>query len=269
MNERRKRAEVSKQSAQMFSFKKGMQTLPKALAAKLGVRANFLTDVESVRFDGAEYAVKYNRAGDFRGEVKAKAVISTIPAYLASKVFSELIPDAAAHFDAIIHPPVNVLYLGYEAKDVKRELDGFGFLIPEKENKSFLGAIWSSTLFPQRAPLDVVTFTLFIGGMRNAGFLQNGNDDLSKKVLTEFNEIMHISASPVFQAHRFWQKAIPQYTLGYIEHERYFDSIEAKFPGLFISGNFRGGISVGDCVKNSGLVSEKVLNYLNKKRYVR
>ena len=32
-------------------------------------------------------------------------------------------------------------------KQYKQDLDGFGFLIPAKENKSFLGALWSSVIF--------------------------------------------------------------------------------------------------------------------------
>jgi oxygen-dependent protoporphyrinogen oxidase len=46
--------------------------------------------------------------------------------------------------------------------------------------------------------------------------------------------------------------------LGYVEHERFFDDFEKRNPGIFISGNYRGGISVGDCVKNAALVCDKI-----------
>jgi len=69
---------------------------------------------------------------------------------------------------------------------------------------------------------------------------------------------MKIKGNPVYSSERFWQKAIPQYNLGYIEHEKYFDEFEKQNPGIFISGNFRGGISVGDCVKNADLVCNKI-----------
>ena len=69
---------------------------------------------------------------------------------------------------------------------------------------------------------------------------------------------MGISSDPVFTSERFWEKAIPQYNLGYVEHERFFDDFEKRNPGLFISGNFRGGISVGDCIKNAALVCDKI-----------
>ena len=46
-------------------------------------------------------------------------------------------------------------------------LDGFGFLVPEVENLKILGTLFSSTLFPGRAPDGQVLLTTFVGGERN------------------------------------------------------------------------------------------------------
>ncbi len=69
---------------------------------------------------------------------------------------------------------------------------------------------------------------------------------------------MKIKGEPVHLAKRFWEKAIPQYTIGYVEHENYFDHFEKDNRGIFLSGNYRGGISVGDCIKNAELVLNKI-----------
>ena len=76
--------------------------------------------------------------------------------------------------------------------------------------------------------------------------------------LKEFSLIMNINVSPIFMKDRLWKTAIPQYNIGYIEHENYFDKFEKDNPGIFLSGNYRGGISVGDCVKYSAIIFEKV-----------
>jgi oxygen-dependent protoporphyrinogen oxidase len=141
---------------------------------------------------------------------------------------------------------------------IKQELDGFGFLIPSKEKKSFLGALWSSVIFTDRVDESKAAFTLFVGGSRNPEFVKEERISLLKKVREEFEALMGITANTIFTSERFWEKAIPQYNLGYIEHERYFDEFEKRNPGLFISGNFRGGISVGDCIKNADLVADKI-----------
>jgi protoporphyrinogen/coproporphyrinogen III oxidase len=44
---------------------------------------------------------------------------------------------------------------------------------------------------------------------------------------------MKISGEPVFQTYKYWNRAIPQYNIGYIEHERYFDKFEKDNPGYF------------------------------------
>jgi oxygen-dependent protoporphyrinogen oxidase len=151
-----------------------------------------------------------------------------------------------------------VLYLGFNKKEIGKNLDGFGYLIPSKEKKSFLGAIWTSTIFPNRCDDDKAAFTLFIGGARSPYLFDIEKEKLLGKVLSEFKNIMQIKTDPVFIKERMWQRAIPQYNLGYIEHENYFDNFEKENPGIFISGNFRGGISVGDCVKNSEIVFNKI-----------
>jgi oxygen-dependent protoporphyrinogen oxidase len=262
VRERKKRAEKSKQSAKMFSFKHGMQTLPKSIAAKLGSRVSFLNDVVGIQKVDEGFEIQYNHAGTGVKTLLAKSVISTIPAYTASKLFQGIAPEAARHFDAIYHPPVMVILAGFKKNQIKRNLDGFGFLIPEKENMNFLGAIWSSVLFPARSPMDSEAFTIFVGGARNPEIIKQDHETLVKKAVNEFQEVMRILGEPDFIAHRFWSKAIPQYNIGYIEHERYFDELEKQIPGLFVSGNFRGGISVGDCIKNSELVAKKAMSFI-------
>ena len=74
----------------------------------------------------------------------------------------------------------------------------------------------------------------------------------------KFEDLMKIKGEPVHLAKRFWEKAIPQYTIGYVEHENYFDHFEKDNRGILLSGNYRGGISVGDCIKNAELVLNKV-----------
>ena len=97
-----------------------------------------------------------------------------------------------------------------------------------------------------------------IGGSRNPDFVNIEREELLSKVRMEFEEIMQIKGELVYSSNRFWEKAIPQYNIGYIEHERFFDEFERENPGIFISGNFRGGISVGDCIKNAEIVMNKV-----------
>ena len=97
-----------------------------------------------------------------------------------------------------------------------------------------------------------------MGGARDPEVGNIEKEILIKKVRGEFEKIMGITEEPVYTSYKYWTKAIPQYNIGYIEHERFFDDFEKNHPGLYFSGNYRGGISIGDCLKNSELLAEKI-----------
>jgi oxygen-dependent protoporphyrinogen oxidase len=261
--ERKKRAEQSKQSARMFSFKKGMQRFPEAIAAKLGDKVRYNCKVERVVKSESKFKVLYSYKNRSE-EIIADIVLSTVPAYHAASIFDDWEGKLVDHLNHIYYPPVKVLFLGFRKEAVGQILDGFGFLIPEKENKTFLGAIWSSAIFPCRASDDMAAFTLFVGGARSPELCNNGNDKQINSVIKEFKEIMNINEDPVFIKEKKWPKAIPQYRIGYIEHERYFERFELSNPGIFLGGNYRGGISVGDCVRNSELTAKRICDYINR-----
>ncbi len=256
--ERKSRGEASKHSAKMFSFIDGMATLPNALAEKLKSQILYQCQVNKITSTPEGFQVYFQDQGKATN-ILAGTVISTVPSYIAQSIFKEIDNQLTAHLSQIYYPPVLVLYLGYKKSDVF-ELDGFGFLIPRKEKKKFLGAIWNSTLFPARAGEDAVSFTLFIGGARNASILEGQDHNvLIKEVIKEFQQIMKINADPVYTSSKFWPNAIPQYNIGYQQHEEYFIEFEKKYPDLYLSGNYRGGISFGDCIKNSRILVDRII----------
>jgi protoporphyrinogen/coproporphyrinogen III oxidase len=261
IRERKKRAEVAKQSAKMLSFKSGMIALPKAIKNYFGSKVLLSSEVTSVDKNENGFVVSYLQNGN-TDKLICDTLLSTIPAYSASDLFTKYDKDFKKHSDAIYYPPVLVYYLVYDRKNIKQDLDGFGFLIPAKENKSFLGALWSSIIFSDRTDETKAAFTLFVGGSRNPDFIIEDRTTMLTKIRKEFESLMGIISEPVFSSERFWGKAIPQYNLGYVEHERFFDDFEKRNPGIFISGNYRGGISVGDCIKNAELVTEKILKQI-------
>jgi len=256
IKEKKHHAEKSKQSARMFSFKDGMIVLPKTFAKYIGDHLMLSTEVTKIEKHDEGYTLNCIHKGE-NISISADVIISTLPAFNAADLFGNFDEGLKNHLLDIYYPPVLVLYLVYKKQDIQRPLDGFGFLIPSKEKKSFLGAIWNSVIFPNRSSHDTASFTLFAGGARDPEIFSLDKEILFMKVRGEFETLMKISGEPVFLFYKFWPKTIPQYNIGYVEHENYFDQFEKKFPGIILSGNYRGGISIGDCIKNSELVTEK------------
>lgn len=259
--ERKQRNEESKQHAKMFSFRNGMQSFPRAIANNLKGNIFYDSSIKGIRKVDRKFIVDIEKNKQ-QGEIVSDVLLSSIPAYLLSELMSNFDNELCKRLDDIIYPPVLVLYLGYNKSVINQPLDGFGFLIPSKEKKKFLGAIWSSTIFENRTQRDKAAFTIFVGGAKNLNFNMSEVNQRVEEVLQEFHTIMGISESPIIIEKKFWKKAIPQYNLGYNEHEKYFGEFENQNPGLFLSGNYRGGISVGDCIKSSYTNFENIRDYL-------
>ncbi len=257
----KKRNEESKQSARMFSFRSGMGILPKTIAAQFPEKIIYNCSVKSVKKSENNWEITCEKGGELL-TMKCDIVLSTLPAHISSALFSDFDPVLSRHFSEIYHPPVKVLFVVFKKSQIRTPLDGFGFLIPGKENKIFLGAIWSSVIFENRCGDDNAAFTIFIGGAKNPDIFRRFGNELDGKVIEEFKKLMKIDGDPLFNKSVKWEKAIPQYNLGYNKHEEYFDKVENENPGLFFSGNYRGGISIGDCFKNSKPSAEKVKEFL-------
>ena len=259
--ERKNRSEKSKQSAKMFSFINGMQSFPKAIALKMNDKINYNCVVKSVEKNNNGYKIIFDKNNSLQ-ELESKYVVSTLPAYNASNIFRELDQNIVKQMDNIYYPPVMVLFIGFRKESIGIPLNGFGYLIPSKEKKSYLGAIWSSTIFPNRCDDSKAAFTLYVGGSRMPNLFELNKAELINKVVNEFKETMKIKDEPLFITDRMWLKAIPQYNVGYIEQENYFNKFEKEHPGIFLSGNYRGGISVGDCIKNSEITVSRLMETL-------
>lgn len=257
--ERKKRKEVSKDRAKLFSFIDGMDTFPKALAAKLPGRIRTKAQIETIRRkDGFELEIRQN-GQSFKEHFK-KIVIS-VPSKEMSVVLNILFPEQAKRFLDVYYPPVAVVFMGFNESDVKRPLDGFGFLIPKIENRRILGSIWSSTIFPNRAPSGKAAFTTFVGGTRQPDLVHTDDSSLQEMVFQDLNDLVGLSAKPEYCKIRRWPRAIPQYTLGYQTIQKMFDEMEEAQPGLYFAGNFRRGISVGDSILSAHETVEKILNH--------
>ena len=82
-----------------------------------------------------------------------------------------LAASAADALRDIEYAPVLSIASLYRREDVKHALDGFGFLVPRVEHRRILGTLFSSSLFPGRAPEGTVLLTTFAGGKRDAGIV--------------------------------------------------------------------------------------------------
>jgi protoporphyrinogen/coproporphyrinogen III oxidase len=242
----------------IISFTDGLQTLTDALAAELPA-GSVRTDTAITNIiPGRPWKIISTRDGAV-ATTEFEAVALALPASgLAQLVFGTLGERPLASLDHQPHPPVSSLFLGFKRDQISHALDGFGALVPAREQRTLLGVLFSSTLFPGRAPDGHVALTVFAGGTRQPETARLSTAALRERVLPDLREILEITGDPVFTHHTFWPKAIPQYVVG---HERFMEPLsrcEVQNPGLFIGGNTRDGISLPDCIKSGNALARKI-----------
>lgn len=230
----------------LISFKDGLQTLPNTLAKKL-TNVFLNSEVSGIRRSG-DNEWTLTSGEEIKGPYSD--VVVNVPPH---KWDDGLLPESDNFFKqmgTVEYPPLSVIIAGYRKEDIAHPLDGFGFLVPEAENRSILGALFSSTLFPGRSPDDSHLLTVFIGGGRDPEAAGLPSEELFKRVEKELFELIGLTGEPMFRDHIYWPNAIPTYHPGYDDVLEAFNRLEKDNPGLHLAGNFRGGVSVPDCIKN-------------------
>ncbi len=235
----------------LVSFREGLRDLVNKLASDLEIRKEAVV----LRIRKKEDRFILDTRG---GKVEAKAVVVTSPAYTSSYLLKDLSWSASLEFSKIDYPPVVVVNVGVKEGYVP---DGFGFLVPRVEGKRILGVIFSSKIFPGRSPEGKDLLTVYLGGATDREVVELSEEEILETVERELREILGVPGIE-FGRVKVWKRAIPQYTVGYGRFLKLAEDMERDYKGLFLAGNYIGGVSVADCIRNSKKVAEKVLRFL-------
>ena len=245
------------QNISLFSFAGGMQTLVDALATPRREALQTGTRVRAIRKRAGGFALELEAPTGHR-QLLVRKVVLTIPAYAYEELEFDFDFEPGAILRQLYYPPVTLVFFGYRKAPGGHPLDGFGFLVPRLEKRQILGTVWNSSLFAGRTPQGGVALSTFVGGSRqpeNAGW---SDTHLSAAVHRDLRDLLDIREKPDEVLIQRWPRAIPQYRPG---HQQFVDTLaacEKRHPGLYLAGNFRSGISVGDCIEQAHALSARV-----------
>ena len=231
----------------LLSYEDGLETLPRALAGGLGSRLALRTPVRSIRrLAGARWEVETERE-----RLEADRIVLATSSGDAARLLAPLHADAARALDEIPSPPLAVLHVAFPAGAFDPPLAGFGHLVVPRPDRRILGAVWSSALFPGRAPAGETLVTAFAGGARDAGILELSDDRLLEVAARELSRSLSARAAPRLVRATRYRRALPQYDRDHLSRLARIAQAEEEMPGLRLLGNYRRGISVGDVVRNA------------------
>ncbi|KAF4371724.1 protoporphyrinogen oxidase 1, chloroplastic [Cannabis sativa] len=259
------------------SFRKGLAMLPNAISSRLGSKVKLSWKLSSIsKLDNGGYSLTYETPEGLV-TLQTKSVIFTVPSHVASSLLRPLSDVAADSLAKFYYPPVAAVSISYP-KDAIRpeclidgELKGFGQLIPRSQGVETLGTIYSSSLFPNRAPSGRILLLNYIGGATNTGILSKTEGELVEAVDRDLRKILirPNAPNPITLGVRVWPQAIPQFLVGHLD---ILDSAKGALrndglQGLFLAGNYVSGVALGRCVEGAYDVAAEVASFLSQYSY--
>ncbi len=247
-------------SGHLTSFKGGMQVLVSRMAEELGHSVRLGARVQALQREGGGYRL----VGEGMEPLEADSVVLACPAHAAAPMTRELTPGLSELMEQVPYSPLAVVCLGYARPDMVHPMNGFGFLVPRTAGLRLLGALWTSSIFPERCPDGRVLVRVMIGGARDPEALDLSDDELAELVHGEIAGAQGATAAPDFVRVFRHRRAIPQYTMGHLSRLEQMETALEDLPGLIVTGNAYRGVSVNDCAKNAWGTAERVLDYLEQ-----
>jgi oxygen-dependent protoporphyrinogen oxidase len=249
--ERRERNAPIKSEPRMFTLDQGLKTLPERLQAKLNGAIRLKCPVRKIEKTGQGWQVQSPA-----GAESYSGVLLCSPAHQLMPLF----PDFEG-LEQVYYPPIARIALGFRRSQVSHSLAGFGALVPKLEGMNVLGVLFSSSMFPNRAPEDHVLLTAFAGGTRNSDLARRPEEEIVRIAVEDLRILLGIEGQPVYKDVLKVERSIPQYNVGYRAVKDLIQRTELRSPGLFVASSFSHGISVSDCITGGAAAAERVADY--------
>ncbi|MCB4757736.1 MAG: protoporphyrinogen oxidase, partial [Elusimicrobia bacterium] len=238
----------------LLSFTEGLESLPRALARKLGEKLRLQVNISQLTPPASSndsWTVDSNS-----GRFRTRGLILAESAPGAAQLIENFAPQTAQALRQIPYVPLISAACTVPKGSTRIPLDGFGFLVAPGAEARILGCLWNSSLFKNRCPENKDLLTVFMGGATQPGLTSLIEQKLLMIIKEDLRRILGLRGDPAFVHIERYGASIPQYNIG---HEKIKESIrmaETTFPGLRFAGNYREGISVGDVVKYSKKLME-------------
>jgi oxygen-dependent protoporphyrinogen oxidase len=155
-----------------------------------------------------------------------------------------------------------VVALGFGRDRVSHDLQGFGLLVPGKEKRDLLGALWTSSIFPGRAPDGHVLVRCMAGGAGNPSIMELDDEELTRVICAELRPLLGLQGPPAMVNIIRHTRAIAQYVPGHLSQLRRTEERLAQLPGLHLTGSSYRGIAVNACVKQAEILAQSIVEGL-------
>jgi oxygen-dependent protoporphyrinogen oxidase len=141
---------------------------------------------------------------------------------------------------------------------------GFGFLAPEQEKRFVLGALFSTHMFPGRAPAGHVMLEALVGGRRHPEKLDLSDAELISRSYEDLKLLIDLPEPPCFTKVLRPAHGIPQLEIGYPKLLAWRNLLAKQNRGLHICGFGWEGIGINDMTKAAQQVAKAIASGSSK-----
>ena len=238
---------ASKGLPAMISFRNGMETLILKLASRYSIRTQ--VKVDHIRRKDSHWIVKTSRE-----ELKSRRLVVATNINQALELLS---PLASPPLPQVPEAHLANVVMGFRQQNAAIP-HGFGFLAPQREKRFVLGVLFSTHMFPGRAPDSHALIEVLVGGRHHPDRVALGDDELVERSYEDIAQLMKLEEYPVFTKVIRTKTGIPQLEMGHLKLQAYKDRLEERFKGLFITGFGWMGIGINDMIKQAKAVADRL-----------
>ncbi len=247
------------------SLKGGLEEFPKALESQLKNTIYYSQDVDSVQHIASGWQIINN---DFIFQGKDLVVASTSRSASRILINSQLGKDnnndifglTSSLLDHVDHSPIGLIHVSIPKSNISNNIQGFGFLVPADESRGLLGAIYTSSIFPEKAPEDRVFLTLFCGGSINPRMSNVQDKSVEREIIHQLKTILEISAPCSIISKSSWLDGIPIYSPHHYKLDEIRSRLSSLIPNLHFHTNLWDGVSIPARVKASMILACRINN---------
>ena len=198
--------------------------------------------------------------------LEADAVIVSTPSFCSARLLRPTCEELATALDEIPYASTATVSLGYKTEQIRSSIQGYGFVVPRKENRALLAATWTSLKWQDRSRPEHTLIRCYVGGRGRESFVDMDDRQLGKVITGELAALAGITAVPhVTNVHR-WDHGMPQYVLGHHDRLTKIQGLLKAFPGLHLAGAAFRGIGIPDCIQDGMRTGQNVVQELGTAR---
>jgi len=191
-------------------------------------------------------------------EIKADAIVLSTPAYAAATIINQSNPGLAQLLGQMPYAPIAVVGLLFKNDALKKNPEGFGYLIPSRENKDILGVLIESNVYAGRASKDHLMIRVMLGGAHHPSIINETQGNILNKAIKEIDSVYGLLSKPIETFVKQWPQAIPQYETNYPQWRQLIKEQSSKTSGLHLCANYLDGISFNDCINNARILASQI-----------